>query len=362
MNKSNQYSIIHFILLMMTSVGLLNHVIIIPPLAGAAKRDAWLSAICTLVVFLVVICIFLYIMRSTQQKHISVWLNTQFGPIPAYTFNVLMSAYLVTAIYVTVNDLANWTSITYLQDTPRIIIGGSLLALGIGVALTDMLTIIIVNSILLPFIVVLGFFVDIPNKDYSYLLPVFEHGITPMIHGMVYSGAGTIELIAIILLQHHIKQKVRYYQLAITVLILIWLTLGPTMGAIAAFGPIEVAIQRFPAFELWGLVKLGIFIEHLDFFSIYQWLSGAFVRLSLCGYLVVELLFPHGSKPKRRKRFLLIVFVGITGAILLPISDTLFVYILSEYYLPSSLVLLTALLLFLATMSFIANRKRGVIR
>ena len=63
--------------------------------------------------------------------------------------------------------------------------------------------------------------------------------------------------------------------------ILMGLTMGPTIGAITEFGPIEAAKQRYPAYEEWGLGSIGRFIEHFDFLSIYQWLTGAFIRVGL---------------------------------------------------------------------------------
>ena len=47
--------------------------------------------------------------------------------------------------------------------------------------------------------------------------------------------------------------------------ILVGLTLGPLIGAITEFGPNEATKQRYPAYEEWGLVTIGRYIEHLDF-------------------------------------------------------------------------------------------------
>ncbi|MFR9721672.1 hypothetical protein ACL00X_20305, partial [Aeromonas diversa] len=68
------------------------------------------------------------------------------------------------------------------------------------------------------------------------------------------------------------------------------LTLGPTIGAIAEFGPFVAAKQRYPAFEEWRLVSIGRYIEHLDFLSVYQWFVGAFIRLSLLCFLTPDVL------------------------------------------------------------------------
>ncbi|XRD23741.1 hypothetical protein AABM34_14730 [Lysinibacillus fusiformis] len=60
----------------------------------------------------------------------------------------------------------------------------------------------------------------------------------------------------------------------------------------------EASKQRYPAYEEWGLVTIGRYIEHLDFFSIYQWLTGTFIRVSFLLYIVADLLKMTGD-PKR---------------------------------------------------------------
>lgn len=66
-------------------------------------------------------------------------------------------------------------------------------------------------------------------------------------------------------------------------IVLVGLTLGPLMGAIAIFGPFEAARMRFPAYEEWRLVTFGHFLEHIDFFPYINGLS-VHLRGSRLGY------------------------------------------------------------------------------
>src|SRR5690606_24624312 len=105
----------------------------------------------------------------------------------------------------------------------------------------------------------LGFFVmstNFPKKDYSLLFPLFEYGYIPTLWGMIYVGSGILEVITILFIQHRVKTRINYLSLAVIGAILVWLTLGPTMGAIAAFGPVKASEMRFPAFEQWAIVSL----------------------------------------------------------------------------------------------------------
>ncbi|WP_369404961.1 GerAB/ArcD/ProY family transporter [Piscibacillus salipiscarius] len=206
----------------------------------------------------------------------------------------------------------------------------------------------------------LGIFVattNMPNKDYSLLLPVFVDGFRPMLTGMIFTTACILEVFMILFLQHKIKNKINYVGLVIVTLFLILLGLGPVMGGIAAFGPDAVIKERFPAYIQWQLVSIGRFIEHLDFFSIYQWLSGALIRISLTLYVLAEVL--QIDDKKKRRRFLLVVGSLIVIVTLLPINDLLFVSFIKNIYLPFNLIFLSLLSLILFILIVIKGKGKN---
>src|SRR5690606_18767408 len=94
-------------------------------------------------------------------------------------------------------------------------------------------TIAIVNGLLLPLVFILGFFVtssNFPHKDYKLLFPLMEHGIWPLLKGILYTGSGLVELMYLVFFQHRIKGKIKLWPLAITGLILVDLALSPLTG------------------------------------------------------------------------------------------------------------------------------------
>ena len=153
-----------------------------------------------------------------------------------------------------------------------------------------------------------------------------------------------VELILFLFLQHKAKKPIKYRHFAITAILLTGLTLGPLIGAIIEFGPVEASRQRFPAYEEWGLVSLGNFVEHLDFLSIYQWLSGAFIRISLLIFIIKE-LFP-GEKSK--KWFIPAVVVMIVALTLVPISDITYTQLLDSVILPAIVYFFLGISVFMA--------------
>src|SRR5690606_4331137 len=133
------------------------------------------------------------------------------------------------------------------------------------------------------------------------------------------------------LIQHKLTKKPGFISLMLVCLILSGLTIGPLMGSITMYGPDEAANQRYPVYEQWRMVRLGEYVEHVDFFSIYQWLSGMFIRVSLSMYLLGELW--KLQKYKWIPMFLGALFMLVVT--LLPISDMVFQDLLSLYYFPS---------------------------
>lgn len=359
-NSNDRISLFHTILLFIMSVGLINHVIIIPALMDVAKRDAWISVLFAIVIFSIWVWLIYYIAKGTGQQNIYQWIKIQISPTVAKLFVFMVCFFLFSTVAVTMTDMTSWTHIMYLPTTPQLIIVISFILVCFLAANTNILTITIANGILLPLVIVLGYFVfaaNLPQKDYSLLFPVFEHGFSPMLQGMIYSGAGLAEVFIIIFLQHRLKTPIRYWYLVILIILLGYLTVGPVTGGIAAFGPVDAAKQRFPAYELWSLVHLGRFIEHVDFFSIYQWLSGAFIRISLALFIIVDVL--NIETGWKRSLTLLTLAFMIILLTLMPMSDMQFIVFLSNIFLPVSLIFLIACSLFLSACVFIVNRKNS---
>lgn len=51
---------------------------------------------------------------------------------------------------------------------------------------------------------------NFPHKDYSLLKPIMEHGMDPVIKGMIYPAAGFVELIFILFYNIILGPKLNY--------------------------------------------------------------------------------------------------------------------------------------------------------
>ncbi|WP_025116214.1 endospore germination permease [Lysinibacillus fusiformis] len=362
MKSVGSISILHVIFLSMTVIGLKNHVTIIPPLLDAAKRDGWLSVLFAGGVIFFWLFLLVYIQKKSKQEPIRDWLSEKIGKVASSTIIYIVAIFLLIIAAFTMVETLQWVNSTFLPQTPVLILLFIYTILCILLVTTSIQTIVIVNVFVLFGVVILGFFVAFTNiqvKDYSLLRPFFEHGFQPIIHGMIFPASGFIELLLLLFLQHQFKERLRWYHFTIILAILIGLTLGPLIGAITEFGPSEASKQRYPAYEEWGLVTIGRYIEHLDFFSIYQWLTGTFIRVSFLLYIVADLLKMTGD-PKRIWQMLAPPFFIICLPLIM-LNESLFLKVKGHYILSATFIFFFALSIFFIVVAYFSDKssKKG---
>ncbi|MNZ83938.1 Spore germination protein [compost metagenome] len=225
-----------------------------------------------------------------------------------------------------------------MQQTPMPVIVIVAAAISMLAAYRGIRTIALTSSILLPIVLFLGYFVMGANtkyKDYSMLLPILEKGWQPVIEGVFYTLAGLCELWIILLFQHHLRSRLRWWHLMLLGIFIVSMTMGPTLGGITEFGADEAAKQRHTAFEQWRILKVGELLQHVDFLSIYQWLCGSFTRVTMALYLIVDLL--NIRKPLKRAIALAIVAAIMAGVGIYPFRDDELLQYLKTIHFPALL-------------------------
>jgi len=359
MYKTDSVSSIHIILLTMTAIGLKNHVFVISPLISTSGRDAWIAVLLTMVCVFPWVLLLLYIHKKSSRRPIVRFLSDTVGTKVTNSVIFVFVIYLIVLAGVSLRETIIWTTIVYLPETPPLLLTTVFLFVCWFLASSSFQTLNTVNVFLLFFIIILGLFVAIANiqhKNFSLLLPVLEHGYRPVFKGMIYQASGMVEIFFFLILQHKINAPLRFRHFLISILILTGLTIGPLIGAIIEFGPTEAAKQRFPPYEEWGLVSIGKFIEHVDFLSIYQWLSGVFIRISLLLLMIKEVL---PTENERKKKWILLCVSFFVGAIVLvPITDFQFNDWLKLYILPATFWFFFCLSILLAIVAMIHSRKK----
>ncbi|MFC5449737.1 endospore germination permease [Paenibacillus aestuarii] len=333
--KNGSISFLQTGMIFMLSIGLLNHVIIIPMLLDKAKRDSWISVLLAGALFMIWVVLLYSVIGKNRDMHLFQWFKLTYGAAVSNVLAILACVYIFTLSTITLKDTVTWIHLSFSTNTPTFILAASLLIVCSFNAYKGIESIANTATIFLPFVVILGFYVmtaNYPNKDYSLLKPFLEFGMNPVWHAVIYVEAGLLELSLLLFIKHHIRTRISFTSLAILSLILVGLTFGPLVGAIIEFGPRQAGHLRFPAYEEWRLVTIGHFIEHMDFLSIYQWFSGAFLRISLTLFLINDILCIENNKGK--KLVLLLICLIQLIAISLPLSDPKFINLITEVLLP----------------------------
>lgn len=327
-------------MMLMLFIGISNHVLLIPVLLSTAKRDSWIGAAAAILPALVWVVLLYITIRTTDRKKLTDWLHQRYGIVPGAILRFVLIVYFAIVGFVSLLDTITWTQVTYLPRTPRVVIALAFLLVCWFAAKKGIRAIAVTSGILLPGVVFLGYLVASANlqyKDYSLLFPLFTHGYTSALYAMGYTCGALFELTIVLFLQQHVSNQIRPAGLIVMCFIIVGLTLGPLTGSLAMFGPFESAYQRYPAFEQWRMVTMGKFISHLDFFSIYQWIAGSFVRISLSLFLIGDI----AGIRQPRNRTLLQSWLGLLflAGMLIPFSDVSLLDFLQKWFFPGEFIL-----------------------
>ncbi|MED1782309.1 endospore germination permease [Brevibacillus fortis] len=348
------------IMIFLLSSGLMNHVTVIPFLLSTAGRSSWVSVLAATILVCLWAPLIRYLMWSTNMEPLHTWIQIRFGRIVSYLLLIPAMIYVFFFGTVTLVETIAWVKTMLLPDTPVWFLALWLMVACGWAAMSGFNVIARASVFLLPFVVLLGFFVstaNIPRKNYSHLLPILENGYSPVVQGLIYISGGLLEIVLILFMQPFLIKTPKTSKLILLLWLLCGLTIGPLIGAIAEFGIVEASKQRFPAFEEWRLLQIGKYIDHVDFFAVYQWLAGAFIRIALA-LLILKNVLPHPCV-KRSNGIVLGFAFSMFAVVSLPYNDKLFYEFLAQWYFPVAVwftLLFSGILFVLIVMS----KKRGV--
>jgi spore germination protein (amino acid permease) len=337
---ASKINIVQLLMIFALTNGLIDHVIINPMLLDASGRDAWVTVFITGSMFIVWCLLLAWMMKKSGQQKWQKWIADKTHPVVSWILilPVCVILYLIGAT--TVLHTVKWNTTNYLPASPALVLVLALVIICCFITVWGLRVIAVTAGILFPIVCVLGVFVSVFNhseKDYKLLTPILEHGWAPVGDGIIYAASGYIEVVFLLLLQHRLSEKIRVWQVFGYSLFIVGIMLGPIIGAITEFGPREAANQMTSPYEQWRLVKIGEYFEHVDFFSIFQWLSGACIRISLAVYLLTDVLKLRGNARKWVTAVIMVsyIFIGVIRT-----NDYSYYQWMSQVFLPSSLGIL----------------------
>ncbi|WP_158602200.1 endospore germination permease [Cohnella endophytica] len=348
------------VFLLLLSLGISNHVFIIPHLIQAAGRDAWISVLFGYAVLIGWSLILFLVLKSMRASSFNDWLDMRIGKPWRWLVCGALVLYILILGILIVFDTTRNINIYLLPRTSNVVVVLCFVLISFGAARTGLKTIVHMSTVLLPIVWLLGIGVStftMSSKDYGILHPFFAEGIGPDVHGGVVVVGGSIELLVLLLLQPKMSKPMNYGTIFILLTLLVGLIIGPTLGSLSAFGPSEAGNMRFPAFEQWRLLMLGDYISHLDFLAAFQLMAGSVTRTALLMYLLSELIL--GRFPKYRQ-----IVIGCGTALvsvpsLLQLSDIAMQAAIHHYFYMISLLFGCGILAALFAFSFFPVRKGG---
>lgn len=341
--------------LLILSTGLLNHVILIPNLLTASGRDSWLSVLLCCPVALFFLWLVSYIVKNCPDEGFFSMVRNRFGKVFSVILSLPVVLFLFCSAYLTFKDLVIWLNAYFLADASLLMINIMLIIVCCAVTWAGIKTMAISSGFLLPLVILFGIFIAITNtslKDPQLLFPLLADGYEPVIKGTIYTLSGLLEIYLVILLQPFTQARIKFGQLLVLLIILIGLILGPLTAAIMEFGPTEAVTFRYPAYEQWRILKIGEYISHLDFFALYQWLSGAVIRIGLFMYLLGAFFTNKKNHYRLNAKLVIIMYLLLFAAIMIDVDTYTFSQVIYHYFLPACMaffliqILLSALLIF----------------
>ncbi|MEC0368382.1 GerAB/ArcD/ProY family transporter [Paenibacillus chibensis] len=167
------------VMIMMLSTGLLNHVIVIPILLDAAKRDSWLSVLLDaakrdswLSVLLAAACALVWVfilylgITKVHKQHLFELLSKAYHPIVGRILAVVAGVYLFAICALTARDTVYWIHLTFSPEMPIIVFTVIFLLISAVNAYLGIHSLANTAGILLPIVVLLGFFVMLSNMPH----------------------------------------------------------------------------------------------------------------------------------------------------------------------------------------------------
>lgn len=352
------FSRLQIMTLLLLSIGISNHLVIVPHLLKSSGRDAWLSIFIAYAILIIWCLILYFILKSMKKTPIQKWIEDRIGKFGYWLICAGIVLYLLAAGIIIVYDSIQNIEIFFLPNTPSMFIIFSFIFVSYNAASGGLKTIVYMSVLLLPLVWLLEIAVNImtsANRDYQMLLPLLTDGIASDIHGIAIILGCSIDLLFILFIQHRLNKPLGYGSIIILLTLLMLLIMGPTIGSITAFGPHYAGTLRFPTFEQWRLVSIGRYISHIDFLAVFQLMAGSIVRTALILLLLSQLI--SGDLKKPRKSIMIISAIMISLPSLFKFSDIKMHEIVQKQFYIYSLWFGIALTIVLFTIRYIPSKK-----
>lgn len=272
-------------------------------------RDGWISTMLSGFISTIFAAIIMLLLKRYRNKSIFEINCLLYGKI-GYFLNIIYIGYLIFITGTIIRAFEETINIVILKATPPIVITffimlPSIYATAKGLKVICRFSIL---ASLIYFVIILTCFLNFSNIRYTYLMPIGEAGLLPILKGMlinVYSYLG-FELAALIYPNISNKEKGLKYMVTAMLFTTVFYTLL-VVFLIMLFGEIKLSMLVFPMYSMEQIISLPV-IERMDTIFILLWIPtmGSTLRAYLfSAYYSTSILF----KIKRSKLLLAVVIL-----------------------------------------------------
>ncbi|MCL6478659.1 MAG: spore germination protein [Peptococcaceae bacterium] len=266
---------------------------IFPPhlTAQRAGRDSWISVLMAVLWSLPITATATALALRFPRRSLIEYSHMVLGLWPGRLAGLLYIFFILVFGAITVRELEEIMSITFFQQTPKIVFGAVTILLSTYLTWNGMETIGRVNGILMPigifFLILVGLSV-FPRADLSNYLPVLENGLKPAVSGSLLLVAFLMEGLVLVSILPLTIQPVKVITATAVVLLALGSALLLGTISIPVLGLQVTARELMPALELSRLIEVPGF-SRLDILIMAGWYTGIFVKISVLHYLLVVL-------------------------------------------------------------------------
>jgi spore germination protein KB len=174
-----------------------------------------------------------------------------------------------------------------IPDTPQLVIRiVFLLGVAYG-AMSGSTPLLRTNAYVMPLeilVPLLTMILPAESLNFSFLLPMFEQGVKPVITGAVLLLGWFCQApVVILMLQRHVSEALLQGggRKAILGTLVATVTMGVGfISILAAFGPEQASTMFYPAFALVRIISVSTFLEHTEVIFVVVWVASIFLAAS----------------------------------------------------------------------------------
>lgn len=273
-----------------SSITVTGHLLFIPVILNRAGRDGWLSLILSIAPVLFIGFVVASLSGLYPRKTLTECAQLVLGKWVGKGVAILFVLFFFHDTSLALRGFGEFFTTAITPNTPILVYISALVILAAYNVRSGLEVMVRTNQFFFTILIFIGLsavVLTLKEKDYANLLPVLEFGPKPMLRGMltIVSLFSTFSVLGMVFPFVHNMNHLKRSSL-ITMVIIIFMFIGPITGPIAVFGIEHVIGLDFPTFQMLRDIQIGD-IQRLDIIAILLFSFGSYAKISLFLFAVV---------------------------------------------------------------------------